>query len=70
MNIKNVICVLMLKQMRGLHVRGFSAFGLWVVFIFLNLPAKEHDLSDMSEIKLKDQNAHGKFREQRLTHTE
>lgn len=50
--------------------RGFSAFGLWVVFYFSNLPAKEHDLSDTSEIKLKHQSAHGKFREQRLTHTE
>lgn len=69
------------------YVRGFSAFGLWVVvgFLFcfglvgwfcccfcfvLNLPAKEHDLSGMSEIKLKHQNAHGKFGEQRLTPTE
>jgi len=50
--------------------RGFSAFGLWVVFYFSNPPAKEHDLSDTSEIKLKHQSAHGKFREQRLTHTE
>lgn len=69
MNNKNIIRVLKVDE--GVtYVKGFSALGLWVVGFFLNLPAKEHDLSDMSEIKLKHQNAHGKFREQRLTHTE
>lgn len=77
MNIKNVSHAYVKTAEGFTHVGGVSGFGLWAVggwfvvcFFLSNLPAEEEDLSDMSEIKLKHQDAHGKFREQRLTHTE